>query len=231
VILLLLASLASAAVPADVVTASNEDLPEGERMAAFQRVVSNYPSYQADLWELAKAEEGDSRQRWIAIRVIGQVPSDESLDMLLQLCDDPQPAIRTAAVTALGDLGSPTAAAKIATMLTDNATLVRMHAADALGQIKDPSTVGDLTRALDDPSNYYRGTSLWVRRHYVVAMGDIGSQAAMPALIKCLDDVDPDIVDAALVSLKQIVGYDFSEGRSREEHIEAWRRWYQNGGR
>ena len=57
VIALLLASLAFAAVPADVITAANEDLPEAERMAAFQRVVSNYPSYKADLWDLAKAEE------------------------------------------------------------------------------------------------------------------------------------------------------------------------------
>ncbi len=220
-----LAGPARAAVPADVVTAADENLPDDQRMAAFQRVVANFPSLKGDLFALAAEEDGSSRHRWIAIQVIGQIPSDEALDVLLKLTEDPQPAIRAAAVQGLANTNTTTASAKIATMLTDEAMLVRGAAADALGALRDPSTVGDLARALDDPSNYYRDTSLWPRRHYVIAMGQIGSDAAMPALIKCLDDRDPEVVDAALVAMKQIMGFDFSEGRSREEHIEAWRRW------
>lgn len=220
-----LAGPVQAAVPSDVVTAADENLPEDQRMAAFQRVVANFPALKGDLIALAGEEEGNSRHRWIAIQVIGQIKSDEALDVLLKLTEDPQPAIRAAAVQGLANTNTTTASAKIATMLTDEAMLVRGAAADALGVLRDPTTVGDLARALDDPSNYYRGSSLWPRRHYVMAMGNIGSDAAMPALIKCLDDRDPDVVTAALASMKQIMGYDFSEGRSQEEHIEAWQRW------
>ena len=34
------------------------------------------------------------------------------------------------------------------------------------------------------------------------------------------------ILSALALSTVKIVGYDFAEGRSEEEHMEAWRRWY-----
>jgi len=230
-LILALFAAALAAVPADVVTASDENLPQDQRMAAFERVVANYDALSTDVVALAQEEDGDSRHRWIAIRVLGQIPADETMDVLMALTGDPQPAMRVAAVQSLSTGGSMNASAKIATMLTDDAMLVRAAAADALGTMRDSSTVGDLARALDDPTNYYRGNSLWVRRHYVYALGNIGNSAAVPALIKCFDDQDPEIVTASLESMKAIVGYDFSEGRSQEEHIEAWRRWWANGGK
>jgi hypothetical protein len=42
---------------------------------------------------------------------------------------------------------------------------------------------------------------------------------------RALEDEDQGVVDATLIALRQIVGYDFAEGRSHEEHIQAWQRW------
>ena len=75
---------------------------------------------------------------------------------------------------------------------TDPALLVRAAAADALGKLRDPSTLADLERALQDPTNHYRGTSLWFRRHLVEAMGAIGTEAAAPYLARALEDADPE---------------------------------------
>ena len=48
---------------------------------------------------------------------------------------------------------------------------------------------------------------------------------ALPALSRALGDDDSDVVDAALQALRTINGFDFAEGRSRDEHIQAWQRW------
>jgi len=225
-----LSPAAFAALPAELEVAADDERPEAERMAAFQQIVSSYSFYNADLLKLAADQDGDARQRWVTIRILGQVRSDETFDAVMALCDDPMPAIRVAAASALGDLGNSTGGAKLATMLTDEAVIVRAAAADSLGLMREATAIGDLTRALEDPTNYYRGASLWARRHYVDAIGAIGSREGIPTLVQCFDDRDPEVIAASLRALRSIVGYDFAEGRTQEEHIEAWRRWWANGG-
>ena len=103
--------------------------------------------------------------------------------------------------------------------------IVRGSAADALGVLKDIRSIDDLETALNSSDNYYRGQSVWVRVRFVLALGKIGHKMALPALEKALTDADPKVVDASLIALKDVVGYDFSEGRNRDEHIRAWQRW------
>ena len=76
---------------------------------------------------------------------------------------DPEPAIRTAAVSALGDFGQKKHTMLIGRFLKDDAVIVRVAAAESLGKIGDAKAISMLEAALDDPSNQYRGSSLWVR--------------------------------------------------------------------
>jgi HEAT repeat protein len=85
-----------------------------------------------------------------------------------------------------------------------------------------------LVEALEDPSNTYRGQSLWVRRHYVEALGQIGSKNALGGLIRALRDEDPAVRSAALEAVERIAGRSYAEGRSRPEQVEAWERWWAN---
>ncbi|MCB9745646.1 MAG: HEAT repeat domain-containing protein [Alphaproteobacteria bacterium] len=228
--LLLLSLCVSAPALADVVEdrltqAANGALPEAERMQAFNRLVMDWATVRPQLEAVARDDDADARERWIAIRVMGQTASRDALPILEDLAKDPMPAIRSAAASAMGDLGFKEASSALVPLLADDAVMVRAAAAVALGQVGDERSADALERSLADTSNYYRGSSLWVRVNYVEALGEIGARSSVPALVACFEDRDPAVRAASLEALRKIVGYDFAEGRTEAEHMEAWRRW------
>ena len=224
-LLVLLCPQAAADLDADIVRAANADLEESVRLAAFDDIVGDYDQNAEQIQSLAQDDEADPRQRWVAVRVLGRSGDSEIGEVLRGLCEDDRPTIRVAAISALGDTQGRNTARFISGYLDDPALVVRATAADTLALLRDPTTVGALEQAMLDRSNYYRGQSVWARKRYVLAMGAIGSRLAFPALGRALEDEDQAVVDATLIALRQIVGYDFAEGRSREEHIQAWQRW------
>ncbi len=229
-LLLSLVCVALASGPADLTKAADASLSEDDRMAVFHAMVADYPRNRTWLEETAGDDAHNARERWVAIRVLGQTGHPHAKSPLVRLCADPMPAVRAAAAASLGDLGDSSVALQLSELLKDPAVIVRAAAADSLGMLKDPNTVGPLADALWNSDSYYRGQSVWARRHYVDALGEIGSKKAFPALVRGLEDADPNVVTSSLVALRKIVGYDFAEGRTQEEHIEAWRRWAMNEG-
>ncbi len=217
-----------AGIHEDLETASNKELTEPLRMEAFNRLVLDYSNKAPELRAIAFDDDHDAHQRWIVVRVMGQTHSPKVTADLLKLTADPMPAMRAAAARALGDLGAKEASEVLGGLLSDDAMIVRQAAADSLGLLRSEDSARYLEAALKDGSNFYRGSSLWVRKHYVLALGEIGSETSIPALIACFDDKDEEVVDASLVALQKVVGFDFAEGRTRSEHIEAWRRWWAN---
>ncbi|MCP4804152.1 MAG: HEAT repeat domain-containing protein [Proteobacteria bacterium] len=222
---LLLLGTAFGSVTDDLSTAANQELDEAARMQAFNKLVLDWSNQRPTLEQIVADPQHDARERWVVVRVIGQTNDPAAGAVLLELLDDPMPAMRAGAASALGDLGDKKHAEAIGALLQDDAMFVRAAAADALGAIGAESSAAALEAALKNSSNYYRGSSLWVRTHYVSALGAIGSESSIPALVLCFDDKDDAVVDASLVALRAIVGYDFAEGRTKSEHIEAWRRW------
>lgn len=224
--LLLLCSLAFSAVEDTVAIAANPDISEQERRAAFNEMTRDYQADRHQLEALLFDQSADARQRWVTARALGHTRSPQAKQALLKLCDDPMPAMRAAAAGGLGDLGYADTSSRVAELLTDPAIMVRGAAADALGLIGNQAAAPALEAALRDTSNFYRSQSLWVRVHFVNALGEIAAPSSIDALVKTLDDADSAVVDAALVALRKTVGYDFAEGRTRAQHIEAWRRWW-----
>ena len=101
----------------------------------------------------------------------------------------------------------------------------RAEPAPALGRCRDERGARALEAALRDPTNFYRGSSLWVRARYVEAIAEIGLRSSVPALVACLGVRDPAVGEAALVALRKITGMNLAEGRTAAEEKEAWRRW------
>ncbi len=220
----LLAVPAHADALAEIRRAADPGLTEAARMAAFDAAVAE--GCGPAVTDLARDASADPRERWVAVRVLGRVASPPAVGVLRDLLADPVPAIRAAAAAAAADAGRAELAEPVAVLLEDRATLVRTAAADALGALRQPIAVPRLERALGDPTNTYRGQSLWVRRHLVEALGAIGDPSALPALIGCLDDGDPEVASAALRSLERVTGLTWAEGRSPSEEREAWKRWW-----
>jgi len=222
---LLTLGLALADADTDLVTAATKEAPEAERMAAFDRIVRLGATDMKVVSEVSMDEAADVRHRWVSIRALGKIRGDRSRDMLFQLLKDPQPAIRTAAAGAMGDFGDSDFVEKLNSKLEDPAVIVRSAVAQALGKLADASSVKPLSDALDHRRSYFRGRSLWVRRHYVEALAAIGDKGAYPALLRSLDDKDETVSKAAVDALERITGFDFAEGRSKDKEREAWRRW------
>ena len=225
-IALLLASVLALASPADDLSlAARKDAPEAVRMAAFDRLVSLGAVDLALVRQAAAAEDWDARERWVAVRVLGQVGGDAAREALLVALDDGMPAMRVAAASALGDLGDALAVAPLIARLADPALLVRAAAAGAPGMPGDPSAVQPLATSLAARDNFHRGQSLWVRRHFALALGGIGDSGAYPALLRALDDGDPTVAEAAVDAFELIAGFSFGDGRDAAAEREAWRRW------
>jgi HEAT repeat protein len=219
----LLVSAALAGIPEDLATAADTDLPTGLREEAYARIAT--PGSSNALTKLAESKETAKAQRWVAIRALGPIGDDESRVALLHFLASSDASERMAALGGIGDRGDTTMSGHVAARLADPALLVRAAAAQALGKLKDPSTLGDLDRALQDPTNHYRGASLWFRPHLVDAMAAIGTDAAVPGLARALEDKDPNVSAAALAGLEKVAGFSYKEGRTPEQEREAWRRW------
>lgn len=222
---LFFAGLLLASVTDQLETASNTGIPEADRLAVFEELSTNASSHLDELQQIATDAAANPNHRWIAIRALGKSGLAEARPGLEALCNDTDSSIRVAAISALAEMGSVSSTELIAQALKDPAMIVRGAAADALGLLKDIRSIDDLETALNSSENFYRGQSVWVRVRFVLALGNIGHEMALPALEKALTDQDPKVVNATLFALKAIVGYDFSEGRSRAEHIQAWQRW------
>ncbi len=225
----LVSTVVALAGPAqDLELAANADVPKATRMQAFERLVAVGTT---DLGVVEKAaldaKSADTRSRWVAIRVLGKVGGPRARQLLVQLAGDPEPAIRAAALQAMGDTGDRSLESNAVTALGDPAVIVRAGAAAALCNIGTGAAVEPLARALDARDSFYRGASLWVRRHYIETMGCIGSRKALPALLRTLDDRDPAVAAATVGAFAKIAGFDYAEGRSDDEQREAWRRWAQ----
>ncbi|MDP2304819.1 MAG: HEAT repeat domain-containing protein [Pseudomonadota bacterium] len=229
-VVLLAVSLASfsvrpayAGVPEDVVGAADTDMPTELRKAAFDRLAT--PENVAALTRLGDAADTPKPQRWVVIRALGPIGNDEARVALLHFLAAKDASARMAALGAIGDRGDRTLSGYAAARLADPALLVRAAAADALARLGDPGTLSDLERALQDPTNHYRGASLWFRRHLVDAMGAIGTEAATPYLARALDDTDTTVVTAAVAGLEKVAGFSYGEGRTPEQELAAWKRW------
>ncbi len=223
--LVLLLGAQDAGFATTLTEAADSERTEDARMALFDSLVAGYPGNRESLVEVAQNKDAPPRERWVAIRVLGKTGSRSVEPVVLSLLQDPRPTVRVAALSAIGDLKPTHVTERVSRGLEDPALVVRGTAADTLGILKDAAAIPALEKALADPTNYYRGQSVWARSRFVLAMGSIGSKQAFGALSLALSDEDPQVVDSALVALRRIVGYDFAEGRSRQEHIEAWQRW------
>jgi HEAT repeat protein len=212
----------------ELAAAANAGLAQEARKQSFDSLVSLGATDAQYLYDISQQKDADTRHRWVAIRALGLIKSPEAERILLRLLSDPEPAIRTASLSALGDLGKETNVSMIARHLDDDAIIVRAAAADSLGKLAVSKSIIFLERALSEQSNYYRGSSLWVRQNYIQAMGDIAHKDAYPVFFKALSDEDFLVVQATVTALEKTAGHSFKEGRTEEQEIEAWKRWLSN---
>lgn len=134
--------------------------------------------------------------RGTAARAVLSLPPDEAAASLIPLLQDREEFVRQQAAYALGETRSRTATAPLVNALIgDKQNSVRGAAAVSLGLIRDDAAVVPLSQVVAGNSpappkgKKRKGPeNEFVRRAAVIALGQIGSRAGVPALIAVLTD-------------------------------------------
>ena len=136
-----------------------------------------------------------------AARCLGLLgPKAESAaPQLAQAMSDPEPAVRSDAISALAQLGKA-AVPYLTLALREKDPHARLAAAFYLGRLgPEAAAVPDLALALQDKETSVRIEAATALRH----IGP-GAAAAVPALIRCLQNPDPGVRCYAGISLSEI---------------------------
>jgi twitching motility protein PilT len=117
------------------------------------------------------------------------------LDHGIRLLEHEDPDLRIQAVLLLERFASPKTASAVLKLLSDPDWWVRIMACDTLGRLKDPRTLPYLERLLDDPD------CKWAA---IDAIGTIGGEAALGALVKLLNDPQNEVRLVAMNALGKV---------------------------
>jgi len=193
---------------------------------------------------VAMLRDSDWTVRDRAVNAAAQIGA-ATVEPLLALHNDPDPAVRTMVARALGKVADPRTVDPLLPMLEDSDTNVREAAATALGLLKDRRAteplmvilskdsdprlrwmaaealgrIGDPT-ALDPLLEALKGDAEWrVRQTAAEAAGRLGDAKGVEPLITALADDHWYVRRTVAASLHQITGQDFGEDATR------WQAW------
>lgn len=172
-------------------------------------------------------------QRWVSARALGRIGGKDAIAQLRStLATDKFSMMRLAAIHGLKDSNDAGSFDALVKALTDDAMVVRSGAADALGAFADARAVKPLVDALNREDNFYKGRSLWVRRHIVDALGQIESRSAVATLIETIDDADRSVGIAAVTSLERVTKVSFRVPAANQTEWLArtspkWKSWWE----
>jgi HEAT repeat protein len=183
---------------------------EERRDAVAQLGVFRHPD--ASRVALSALKDPEAIVRATAAKAILALPVDESVEALTPLLSDKDEFVRQEAAYALAKTRSRVAVPPLSEALTDKKDGVRAAAAIALGEIGDESAVVTLVQVISGQPVTGGGKgkrkgkkeqNQFVLRAAAMALGQIRSRAAAPALINALgqEDLPSDIKREAARSL------------------------------
>lgn len=199
----------------------------------FETLVELGPRAVPALGSVLRDAKSDFDKRWIAARALGKIGGSDSFEHLKYTLEkDRFSMARLAAISALKVLGDKSIVPSMVTALDDDAMVVRSAAADALAHLGDVSVAPALLAALDKEDNFYKGRSLWVRRHIVRALGELESRGSVPRLVEALDDKDGEVGYQAIRSLEKVTRLSFrSPASTKVEFAKTvtpqWKEWWE----
>jgi HEAT repeat protein len=146
-------------------------------------------------------------------RALGRIGDSRAVVPLIGKVQDSVSDVRKVVARALGDLGDPRSVSALMLALTDTSMEVRLSAVEALGKIRSDEATPAVTALLEvqdapDPNQYsgYRGPQVTpatvgaseVRAAAIRALGRIGSETAVKALVGALGKDDPGAAKSAV---------------------------------
>jgi beta-lactamase regulating signal transducer with metallopeptidase domain/HEAT repeat protein len=188
-----LGSLHAKEAAADLAQIARTDASaEVREMAVWSLVTVGDRSAALSALGAAARSDDNAEVRATAVWGLGTFRAETELPALVASLGDADSEVRARAAWALGTIRPKAAPAELMRALEDDDAEVRETSAWALGQIADPAAIGALTRRVSDAE---AGEAvLW-------AIGNIGGEAARPALLEALRTGNDDVRAAAARAL------------------------------
>lgn len=144
--------------------------------------------------------------------VLGEIPDDRVLPVLVRACEDDDPNLVAAAIDALARHGGPLAESALRKRLQSSDPYQRMAALDGLARLGAFVAWEELEPLLADRL---------VRRVALSTLGGTGRAEAIPPLVEALTDRSSHVVGAAAVALAQLLAHSESLRQLVAEHATA----------
>lgn len=212
---------------------SDKETDEISDKTDFERLLELEKAAVPRLSAVLKDNNAKYDHRWVSARALGKIGGKDAITTLRKTLEtDKFSMMRLAAIQGLRDSGDAGSLDAFVKALNDDAMVVRSGAADALGSLGDPKAAKPLIDALNREDNFYKGRSLWVRRHIVDALGKIESRSAVATLIQALDDTDHTVSVAAVSSLERVTKVSFRvPAKNQAEWLSRttpkWKSWWE----
>jgi len=146
--------------------------------AVAHKIVNSGPAVLPELERLFTSE--DPNQRWWALRVAAEIPSETTNELLIGALGDPDVSVRQCAALGLRLNPDQRAIPGLISALEDCDQLYRSLAADALITIGEPA-VSELLEVV-------RKNSIRARLEAIRALALIGDERAIPVLFAALEE-------------------------------------------
>jgi len=217
-----------------VAQAANPNSPEDVAQGRFNEVVSRGEVAVPTLAAIYREPASSELEVWVSARAMGRIGGEGAMATLISGLESRSVIARLGAVAGLTEIKDKAAVEPLEKALFDKAMTVRASAADALGAIGSRKSSKALSEALDIPANFKNGKSLPVRRHIIVALGDIGSIGGLDALVGALDDPEPDLQLLSVRALTKITGMSFrppgtgADAPVSAAEVQSWKNWWSN---
>lgn len=140
---------------------------------------------------LGRLADKNSRVREAAVEALGRVGDEKTVEVLIEKLEDRDPAFRLHIVRALARLGDERAVPPLVKRLDDKVLEVRIAAASALGALESRNAVDPLLKKLEETPK--KDSSVELQKQIIVALGKIGDNKALDAILSILDSPYPDI--------------------------------------
>ena len=211
---------------------ANPLMPEERAQRLFDQFIARREEILPTVAAVYRDAGSSDMENWVAARILGRIGGKPAMRTLMAGVDSPRIITRLGAVSGLGLLAEKESAQALEKALFDKAATVRAYAADALAVMQNRSSAVALSDALNLPANFFRGKSMFVRRHIIEALGEVGSIQAIDVLIDTLQDPEPDLSIAASTALTKITGTTFRdptippEAAPTQSEIAQWKSWW-----
>ena len=217
----------NAATPNTAETLSVLASPQENRAAQVQKSPDMYP----ELVKVAFSEKHSIPMRWKALTMAAQIKREGSIKDLEKALAHKDWFMRNAALIAMKEVSPAKGQEAALHLLGDRALVIRSAAVKAMEKDEDPQIRKRLWSELNQPYNFRKTQSLWVRSEIVTKLAVNPLPSEMSMFVKALKENDERLHSPAISALEKVSHRKLGSERSTVSELRnLWLDWTNKNG-